>query len=112
MRTLLATLCWVCVALAAQSTGAETFWAADGTGISQVTSNKSTRMVAIDDVQALAATADGSLWAMSGRRVVHIAGSGTLDAPFTGKNIGFENTTSIGDEGGDALSGTMTLTSR
>jgi PEP-CTERM motif len=38
-----------------------------------------------------------------------ITGSGSLDAPFTGNKIGFADSTSIGDPGIDALSGTMTL---
>ena len=80
MRSLFAAVCCACLAVAGSPAHAEGIWLTDGEGVSQLLSNRSTRVLSIPDVRKLAATHEGGVWAMNSHRLVHISRDGGVRA--------------------------------
>ena len=80
MRSLFAAICCACLAVAGSPAHAEGIWLTDGEGVSQLFSNRSTRVLSIPDVRKLAATHEGGVWAMTSHRLVHISRDGGVRA--------------------------------
>ena len=90
MRSLFAAVCCACLAVAGSPARAEGNWLTDGEGVSQLLSNRSTRVLSIPDVRKLAATHEGGAWAMNSHRLVHISRDGGVrtDIDLTGGDYG------------------------
>src|SRR5882672_2272357 len=80
MRTLLAAVCGGRVALTVPRTDAAPTWAADSDAIRLALDDASERVVLVSNTRALAATADGGVWATTGERLLRLSADAAVRA--------------------------------